>query len=461
MTFLKSIKFRLTVWYLVVIVALLLVFGGVAYFMLSYSLYQSLDVSLESRGAELRTVLQAGGGRAVFVERLGEVVLLFDSSGNLLQGFGPQVEFAGIDKFVAEAASGEEAFTLASTVDGQRVRLFGDSFVVGPTAHITLVIGRPVSEIASALETFRFILLVVGVSVLTLAGAGGLFLSGRALKPVDRMTRTAQEIGESDLSKRIAAVGDDELGRLASTLNRMIERLEGALNRQRRFTADASHELRTPLAVMQAEATLSLSKPRSDAEYRRSLESVAQEASYMSSIIGKLLFLARSDTGKEPLNIEQVNLRDLLAGLSSDIEALGREKGLEMKLGLLEDLVVQGDRVRLRQLFLNIMDNAVRYTPSGGSMSVSVVRKDGMAVVAVGDTGIGIPAEHLPHVFERFYRVDKARSRAEGGAGLGLAIARHVAEEHGGRIEATSEPGKGSTFYVSLPVSDLPDREVP
>jgi heavy metal sensor kinase len=290
------------------------------------------------------------------------------------------------------------------------------------------------------------------VGVIVLAGLGGLFLAERALKPVQQITKTAQNIEGSDLSQRIDVKTDDELGRLASTLNEMIGRLEESFNRQRQFTADASHELRTPLAIMQAEATLALSKERSPDDYRKSLETISQESDYMSSVIGKLLFLARSDAGKEQLSFEDVELKGLITGLASNIEALAQDKGIKFVVDAKEELTVNGDKVKLRQLFINILENAVRYTPIAGQISVSLVQKDANAVVAIADTGIGIPPEHLPHIFERFYRVDKARARADGGVGLGLAIAKIIAESHKGKIEVESELGKGTTFTISLPL---------
>jgi len=236
----------------------------------------------------------------------------------------------------------------------------------------------------------------------------------------------------------------------------MIARLEEAFQKQRQFAADASHELRTPLAIIQAESSLALDKKRTQVEYRRSLELVSQEVSYMSDIIGKLLLLARQDAGSEPLNFQEVNVRDLFTELSSDLEALAQEKGVAFNLGPMDNLTVKGDRFKLRQLFLNILDNAIRYTASGGTVSSSLVRKNGSAFVSISDTGMGIPAEDLPFIFDRFYRVDKARSRTDGGMGLGLAIASSIAKLHGGDIEVESQVGKGSTFYISLPLSESP-----
>jgi heavy metal sensor kinase len=306
------------------------------------------------------------------------------------------------------------------------------------------------------LSIFRVIIIYSALAVVLLAGVGGMFLANRTLQPVDHITDIAREIGEGDLSRRINIQSEDELGRLASTLNRMIARLEEAFQKQRQFAADASHELRTPLAIIQAESSLALDKKRTQVEYRRSLDLVSQEVTYMSEIIGKLLLLARNDAGSEPLNFQEVNVKDLFTELSSDVEALAQEKGVAFNFGPMENLMVKGDRFRLRQLFLNILDNAIRYTPSGGTVSSSLVRKNGSAFVSISDTGIGIPTEDLPFIFDRFYRVDKARSRTDGGMGLGLAIAGSIAKLHGGNIEVESQVGKGSTFHIILPLLESP-----
>jgi heavy metal sensor kinase len=294
--------------------------------------------------------------------------------------------------------------------------------------------------------------LVIAVPLaLVLAGGGGIFLARRALKPVDKIAQTAQEIEESDLSRRINVNTKDELGRLAATLNEMIGRLDKAFQRQKQFTSDASHELRTPLAVIEAESTLALQKERPSDDYRQSLEIVSREASQMSSTIDQLLTLARADAGKEQWNFTEVDLGKLISNLSTDVEVLCQEKGLSFQLGQLPDLVVKGDEAKLRELFMNLLDNAIRYTPSPGTISVSFRHEEQMAVVTIKDTGIGIPAEDIPLIFERFYRVDKSRSRTGGGSGLGLAICRHIAEVHGGKIEVESRVGEGSTFTVWLP----------
>jgi heavy metal sensor kinase len=295
-------------------------------------------------------------------------------------------------------------------------------------------------------------LIIVVPLALALAAGGGIFLARRALKPVDKIAQTAQEIEESDLSRRINVNTKDELGRLAATLNAMIGRLEKAFQRQKQFTSDASHELRTPLAVIEAESSLALQKERPSTDYRQSLEIISQESRQMSSLIDQLLTLARADAGKEQWNFTEVNLGKLIGNLSTDADVLCQEKGLSFQLGQTQDLVVKGDEARLRELFMNLLDNAIRYTPAPGTVSVSLRREGQMAVVAITDTGVGIPAEDIPFIFERFYRVDKSRSRAGGGSGLGLAICKHIAEAHGGKIEVESQVGTGSTFSVWLPL---------
>jgi heavy metal sensor kinase len=451
MRFFKTIKFRLTLWYLIAIVILLLIFSTVAYFMLSRNLYQNMDDSLKARVTELKATFELESVFTVFAAQPDEFLLIYNNNGVLLQSLGPDIESIAIDRLVGQTLVGQRSFITTTTKDGQTVRLYADMF----TQYSVIVIGRLTNEITRVLGSFRYVLGVSGLGVVILAGAGGLFLANRVLKPVDRITRTAQEIGGSDLSQRINVHGEDELGRLASTLNSMIERLNAAFDRQRQFTADASHELRTPLAIVQAESTLALSKNRTEAEYRKSLELVSQEINYMSAVIGKLLFLARNEVGKEPLNFEEVNLRELLTELASAFDGLTREKELRFKLNPLDEITIKGDRIKLRQLFLNILENAVRYTPNGGSISGSLIKDKDTAIISISDTGIGIPPEHLPHIFERFYRVDKARSRAEGGTGLGLAIAKYIAEAHGGKIEVESQVGKGSTFSVKLPINEV------
>jgi heavy metal sensor kinase len=454
MSILKSIKFRLTVWYLIAIVLLLIVFGMVAYFMLSKTLYRNLDESLRARVAELEGSITVKDNQIIFEEKISDLILIYDANGALLQRLGPNVRFSKIEEMVQQALFGRSSFLTAPTTEGQNVRLYASPFNLDSRTRVAIIVGRLTRENQDMLSIFRVVIFYSALAVLILAGVGGTFLANRTLKPVEHITDIAREIGAGDLSRRIDVRSEDEMGRLAATLNWMIGRLEEAFQKQRQFAADASHELRTPLAIIQAESSLALDRRRTQAEYRRSLDLVSQEVGYMSDIIGKLLLLAREDAGSEPTNLQEVNVKDLLTELSADVETLAQEKGVAFGLGPLDNLTVKGDRFKLRQLLLNILENAIRYTPSGGTVSSSLARRNGNAVVSVSDTGIGIPAEDLPFIFDRFYRVDKARSRADGGMGLGLAIANSIAKLHGGQIEVESEVGKGTTFRILLPVSE-------
>ena len=453
MSVLKSIKFRLTLWYLAAIVVLLIVFGTVAYYLLSKNLYRNLDESLRVRVIELQGSIKIEGRQVRFEEKVNELVMIYDADGALMQRLGPNVEFSNVDKTVKQALFGKSTFVSASTPDGPDVRLYAAPFNVDSGTRVAIVVGRLPNDILSMLAIFRQVILYSSFLVVVLTGIGGLFLAERTLKPVERITDIARGIGESDLSRRIDVATGDELGRLASTLNAMIGRLEEAFTKQRRFVADASHELRTPLAVIQAESSLVLEKSRTQEEYQKALESVTQEVAYMSDIVGKLLLLARSDADCEPVDLQDVDIADLLTELAQDVEVLAQEKGLRFSLGPMDSLTVRGDRTKLRQLFLNILDNAIRYTPSGGSISGSLISENGNAVASIVDSGIGIPAEHLPFIFDRFYRVDKARTYAEGGTGLGLAIASSIAKMHGGDIEVDSQVGAGTTIRVVLPLA--------
>ena len=333
--------------------------------------------------------------------------------------------------------------------------------------RLLVTCGKDVAEVEFAVASLQRELWLLGPLVLVVALAGGLWLAGRALGPIDRMARTAAVIGESETSRRLEVRGRDELSRLGRTLNGTFDRLQETIEQQRRFTADASHELRTPLAAVLGHAELALRKPRTADEYRAALADIEAAGQRMRAIVDGLLLLARADAGGVPLARERVGLRELCAEVlrlhaplaaAHDVELrlAGKELSAEELSGqelAVEPVAVDGDRARLQDLVGNLLGNAVRYNQPGGQVEVRVARRGDMTSIDVADTGIGIAAEHLPHLFDRFYRVDAARSRQAGGAGLGLAIAQWVAAAHGGRIDVASEPGRGSRFTVVLPAA--------
>jgi heavy metal sensor kinase len=291
--------------------------------------------------------------------------------------------------------------------------------------------------------------------ILLLASAGGYFLARKSLSPIALMNQQTQRITAERLSSRLdVSNSHDELGSLATTINDLLVRLETSFSEQQRFIADASHELRTPLAVLRGETEVALEKTRSLAEYKESLALIKDEAERLSRIVEDLFILAR-----QPIDVpialvkEPVSLNEVVNDCVRAAQVLATRKDLQLKLDSARaDLTLSGDEELLKRMLLNLLDNAVKYTPAGGEISVGLARQNGSAQIVVSDTGIGIPEAAQLHVFDRFYRVDKARSRQLGGAGLGLSIVRWIVEAHGGTIGVKSSPGQGSSFSVELPL---------
>lgn len=306
----------------------------------------------------------------------------------------------------------------------------------------------------------QHVLALIPVALL-IAGVGGAFLTNRMIQPVRQMTRTAEQVSAEDLSGRLPIQGNDEFADLASTFNKMMGRLQEAfthlkllIEQQRRFTADASHELRTPLTVIKAITSLTLRGDRSPEEYRQALDSIDRAADTMNRLVQDLLFLARSDTGQLGLNLTPITVQDVLEPAAEIVQKPG---SATITLNMPDAPVkVCGDLHALIRLFTNLMENALQHTPSGGKVIIDVESGEEMVSISVRDTGEGIPPEHLPHVFERFYRADASRTRASGGTGLGLAICKSIAEAHHGTISIDSTLGEGTLVKVMLPL-DIPD----
>lgn len=315
-----------------------------------------------------------------------------------------------------------------------------------------VLVGRSIQGDIASQHGSGWLLAACGWGVLTLGVVGGGWLSGRTLRPIAAMSDTAKNISAENLSQRLdLAETDSELGQLALVLNQTFDRLQSAFEHQLRFTADASHELRTPLAVIVSQTELTLSKPRSADEYRVALETCQRAARRMRSLIDSLLLLAQFDAGHPDFRRAQLDLADVAKESVELLQPLADERHITLRSEV-SPMLVLGDRDRLGQVVTNLLANAIRYNQEGGQVDVRVERVNGHAMVSVSDNGIGIPAEELPHIFDRFYRVDKARSRAEGGSGLGLAICQSVVEAHGGQITARSEPQHGTTLEVRLPL---------
>jgi two-component system OmpR family sensor kinase len=328
---------------------------------------------------------------------------------------------------------------------------FREVVLRGPHGTRVLV-GRSIGPELADLTRLAWQLLSTGLGVLAVGLAGGWLLSRRAVRPIEAMSATAAAISADNLSRRIDLTGvDSELGRLGQILNAMFGRLEAAFERQVRFTADASHELRTPLAVIHSHAELALARPRSAEDYRAALEASLRAAKRMKGLVDGLLTLARADAGRLEMTRDQLDLGELVEESAALLAPLAAAAGVRVSLAA-KPVAVTGDAGRLAQVVTNLLTNAIHYNRAGGSVMVKVDGTAREAVLTVGDTGCGIPQGDRQHIFERFYRVDKARSRELGGSGLGLAICKSIVEAHGGAITFTSEVDRGTTFEVRLPL---------
>jgi len=293
--------------------------------------------------------------------------------------------------------------------------------------------------------------------VATIAVGGGYFLIKRALTPVDQIAATAERIGSHNLGQRLPVANTgDELERLSITLNHMIQRLEEAFQHSRRFMADASHELRTPLTVLRGELESFVQEPRVATEMRERLGSALEELERLVNIVEGLFAISRLDAGEAQTESVKFDLGKLAASTTDQMSLLGEDKNIKITCAAANDIWIEGDRARMKQVVVNLLDNAIKYTPQGGAVGLKVGTRDGKALLEVTDNGIGIPTESLPRVFERFYRVDEARSRELGGAGLGLSIVKSICTAHHGHVEASSTPGQGSVFRVELPLTNAP-----
>ena len=317
-------------------------------------------------------------------------------------------------------------------------------------------VGTSLEAVQETLRNLRIFLFTAVPSVLILATLLARFLARRALKPISKIIQTARNIGQGQvLSQRIPVFKvQDELGQLALTFNEMMDRLENSFAQMRQFSSDASHELRTPLTVLQGQNELILSKPRDPKEYQEVIISNLEEINYMSKVLEDLFAISKSDENQILLNCKPMDLSVLAEEVCKHAEVLAGDKDIAIIIAFLEPVKINGDEVRLRQMIWNILHNGIKYTQSGGELKVSLLEETGFALLSIQDTGIGIPEKDLTSIFDRFYRVDKARSRDEGGSGLGLSICKHIAEAHKGEIKVESKLGIGSRFKIRIPTTE-------
>ncbi|HET6142354.1 MAG TPA: ATP-binding protein [Candidatus Acidoferrales bacterium] len=454
------IRLRLTAWYFAILAMVLSAFGVSAYLAMRHSIRKTVDEELQIRAEGVHQLIERNvqrGAKADLPEGLrehtelragGALLQVADGEGTWLYRSKVMSDY-GVPKFSPTSPRITEHLgdDVPLRIWNQAVNVQGENYYIQSAFEM--------DDFYEALYHFELLLYVAIPSLLICAALGGYWISGRALAPVDQITKTARTVSAQNLSSRLIVPNTgDELQRLSETLNGMLDRLEGSFRKITQFTADASHELRTPVAVMRTRAELSLRKARSADEYRDVISEVLAELEKTSSLIEQLMFLARADSGSETLNFTNTNVTEVLREACHQGSALAEAKQIGFQEQIAQDSMwVRGDAGSLRRLFLILIDNAVKYTPANGQVEVSLQRNDGYAIAQVKDTGIGIAESDLPNVFERFYRADKARTRELGGVGLGLSIGRWITEVHAGTIEVQSAPGRGSVFQIRLPIT--------
>jgi heavy metal sensor kinase len=457
----RSVRLRLTLWYVLLLAVILASFSAGVYVVLRNTLYNNLDDSVEKNATALLDTIQYENGQPTLHLSVssgnqdgGEhFVRVFDASGSVTFDNSGEAGNVSVDRQSIDRALAGESRMRGVKVDGDQMRV--GTWPIERDGQVTgvLEVGASAGDVSHTLGSLVLIMGVAYAATLAMASFGGVFLARRALSPIDKLTRLARRISAEDLGQRLnLRLPDDEVGRLAQTFDEMIARLDDSFRRQRQFTADASHEIRTPLTIMKGQIDVALQKERQPEAYRQVLHAVNEEVDHLIRLAGSLLTLARADAGQIPLAFESLSLADIVAGAMEQVAPIASQRGVDLHLAASPTVILQADEDLMLQLLLNLLDNAIKYTPAGGQITVGWSPDRSQVELWVRDTGVGISEEHLPHIFDRFYRVDKARSRAEGGAGLGLAISRWIAEAHGGSISVESAPGKGSTFTVRMPI---------
>lgn len=472
-----NIRLRLTLWYTAILFLILMAFSLAVYIGLTRSLLAAVDTHLQREVGEILGNLKfEHSGKEEddredhntasnaeielkYTPEEGVFWRILDTGGQPLADPG---YFEGADFSPEVIHSGQVTFEYAALSSGTPIRLLTAPFVIEQQGAGVIQVAESYQHIQEVQRQLIW-LLVLGVPFTLLAASGGGWvLASSALAPIDRITRTAAQISAHDLHRRLnLKLPNDEVGRLAATFDTMLARLEDAFERQKRFIADASHEMRTPLTILKGDVEVALNRPRTAEEYKETLEMVNHTTDRMSALVEELFLLARTDNNRYPVNLKDMDLIHLLMKEISRLMPHALKKQVALNLDAPDSLPIKADPDKLARLFTNLIENGIKHSDAGSAVTVTASTAGGNACVTVTDTGPGIPPEHLPFLFDRFYRVDKARARNDivesSGAGLGLSIAQSLAQAHGGRIEVSSTPGHGTTFTVWLPLEPAPN----
>ncbi len=464
----RSIKFRLVVWYAAVMTVVFVLLGGLMYAGLKMYLEKSLSEDQIRRARQIAETLLANLGKTGEAHVISEINSWFAPETNdrfirITREDGTVLYLSRSPKDLRFDPGAVAPYRGGGWQDSWRTESAGASGKLLIAAVVwrsdegklyVVEVGASLAPVEAVLQRLIMLLgLALAVMVLAATG-GGYLLIRRALAPVERIASSAEQITLHNLSERlpIAQTGD-ELQRLSISLNHMIARLENAFQHNRRFIADASHELRTPLTIMRGELESIVDQTGRSPEVQRTAASILEEVERLARIVAGLFAVSRLDAGEAQKECVGFDLADLAASTAEQMCLLAEDKGISISTDFPRKVEIEGDRARMKQVVVNLLDNAIKYTPPGGNIHISAGAHGGKAILEVKDNGIGIPAEAQAHIFERFFRVDKARSREMGGAGLGLSIVKSICTAHGGKVEFTSVEGSGSKFRVELPLT--------
>jgi two-component system, OmpR family, sensor kinase len=473
----SSVRVRLTLWYTAVLTCVLVAMAFGTYFLLRQdsahrtdaAIVEMADSFLTTVNAEARDATGPDGLKAALEQAISEhkyketIFAVLDQDGKVVAASRSQLldEPPGTPEEVPREAMdraklGVRPFRTVRLRDEVH-RSYARRFSIGKEEYTLFVL----QSLHRQREFLESVIAAFGLAIplaILLASASGYFLARRSLSPVVEMSTQAGRIGADNLHERLPVRNaQDELGHLAGSFNNLLDRLDHSFEQQRRFMADASHELRTPVAILCGEADVTLSQPRrSPEDYRASIDILRAEARRLKHIVEDLFTLARADAGQHPLTLSNFYLDELITECSRSMKTLANAKQITLTCNASKELPIEADEALLRRMIVNLLDNAVKYTSSRGTVSLSCDAEDSRYVMTVSDTGQGIPLELQPRIFERFFRADKVRSRSEsdgGGAGLGLSISQWIVQAHGGKLELARSDKDGSAFTVYLPAA--------
>ena len=482
-----GIRMQLTLWYTAIFLLLIMLLGALFYFHLSSGLAANLDSQLQLRAQLVAGAIIQKNGILSLHDETGELSALIDADDPAARGMhhkernltttpldpdldlliqvrdaSGQIQYSTAaflslslpQDLIAQALDGKTTLVTMAVSSGQHIRLYGQPLSYHQRILGVVLVGAALSPLENTLQHVSVELLILAPLVLVFGVVGNCWLAKRAFRPITRLTTIARTIQQGDLHSRVPVPHtNDEVHLLAVTFNEMIDHIEKLLSHQRRFLSDASHELRTPVAALRSMIEVALAQPRSMEDYTSLLQEMNGQMERLGHLITRLLMLARADEGQINFEREILCLDVLAEAVVTTLEPLAAERGIALQKQIETSAIVLGDEARLMQVVMNLLDNALTYTDRGGNVMLLLEKTSTHVFLRVRDTGCGIPEDHLPHIFERFYRVDRARSRSVGGAGLGLAITKWIVTMHDGTMTVESYPGKGSLFSVILPLA--------